>query len=88
MIEFKDFTPRQLSKGGFLSAAQYESFEHAVKEAGSWVDSEQVTVINIETVVLPNMHSPHEEGSTDAELRQSGDFVTAWSQFIRVWYQA
>lgn len=88
MIKFKDFAPRQLSKGGFLSTAKYDSFEEAVKEAALWVNSTNVTVINIETVVLPNMYSPHEEGSTDAELRQNSDFLTAWNQFVRVWYQA
>ncbi len=88
MIEFKDFAPRQLSEGGFLSAAQYASFEDAVNEAGSWIESAKVTVINIETVVLPNMRSRREEGSTDTSLRQSDERSTTWNQFIRVWYQA
>ncbi len=88
MIAFKDFAPEQRSKAGFLRAAQYASFEVAVREAGQWIERENVTIINIETVVLPNMHSPHEEGSTDPELGQSGDFATAWNQFVRVWYQA
>lgn len=88
MIAFKDFAPEQRAKAGFFRTAQYESFEAAVHEAGRWIEGENVTVINIETVVLPNMHSPHEDGSTDPELGQSSDFATAWNQFVRVWYQA
>ena len=88
MIQFKDFVPKQVSKGGFLSQAQYESIGRAVLEADNWVRDASIEVINIETVVLPNMHSPREEGSTDSSLHQDSEWPTSWHQFIRIWYQA
>ncbi len=86
MIEFKDFVPKQISSGGFLTPAEYDSFSEAAGAAARWAEAKGVRVINIETVVLPNMHHPHEEGSGDAALRTRGDFQSSWHQFVRVWY--
>ncbi|QDU41116.1 hypothetical protein Mal4_54810 [Maioricimonas rarisocia] len=85
MLQFRDFVPRQLDPGGFFSASRYESLQHALDDANTWIGQTGVDVINVETVALPSIHS--EEGSEDVELRSSGEMGTYWHQFIRVWYR-
>jgi hypothetical protein len=88
MLAFRDFAPAVLRQAGFLQPAQYDSFEHAVEEAGVWIEQEGIDVVSIETVVLPNIHRPHEEGTTDPDVAVSMDAWTNWNQFVRVWYRA
>lgn len=87
MLTFKDFLPRQLKPAGFLQGAEYGTFEDAARAAGNWMKSKGVQPIQIETVVLPNIHGPFEKGSADPELRADGD-RDEWYQFLRVWYEA
>ena len=86
MIAFQDFVPPQLQPPGFLTAAKYAPVEQAVQAANDWIRQYGVKVLNVETVVLPNMTSPGEEGTGDAQLRTSGDMASFWYQFVRVWY--
>lgn len=78
-----DFVPRALQQR-LLAQDVYESVSAAVQGASVWINAHGVDVVNIETVVLPNLHQ--EEGSTDASLRTSGEMSSSWHQFIRVWY--
>ena len=86
-ILYKDFVPQVTDPGGFFKAMTVEDFEKVVLEANQWISSQSIKLINIETVVLPNINLPHEEGSTDTNISMSGEFSTYWNQFIRVWYQ-
>ena len=87
MIEFRDFVPEVVSEGALFKAAEYESLDAAVTAANRWVHEFKIKVINIETVVLPNIWSRWEEGSTDTSLGTSGDSPSHWHQFIRIWYR-
>ena len=87
MIKCMDFVPEQLDAGGFLRAAEHEKFGPTIARANAWITENAINVLNVETVVLPNIHLPHEEGSGDTNLHSSGDMSTAWNQFIRVWYR-
>ncbi|MCU0875827.1 MAG: hypothetical protein MUE50_26130, partial [Pirellulaceae bacterium] len=73
MIQFRDFVPRMLSAPAFFKVGQYETFAEAVAAANQWIEQQRVEVINVETVVLPNIWSRFEEGSTDGSLGISGD---------------
>lgn len=88
MIAYADFVPRQTSGGGMFRAAEYDSFDAALRAANNFVSKQSVRVLNIETVVLPNMWNAQEEGTADASLRTSGEYSTTWHQFIRVWYDS
>jgi len=83
MIAYKDFAPK-MTKRGFFST-EFQTFDQAVLAANQWIEQNRVEVVSIETVVLPEMWS--EEGTTDTELTTSGDMMSSWYQFIRVWYQ-
>jgi hypothetical protein len=86
MFAFKDFVPRMIQGEGFFSEAEFESFESAVQAASQWARSKGVTVLNIETVVLPNIWDEDESGPRDPSLSASGKHHTQWHQFVRVWY--
>ena len=87
MLQFKDFVPKMLALGGFLKRAEFDTFEQAAEAAGRWAQSKGVRVVNVETVVLPNLHSPHEEGSVDAAIHTSGEMASSWHQFLRIWFE-
>ena len=87
MFQFRDFVPRMISGPALFRVAEYESFAAALAAANRWVDENAIAVINIETVVLPNIWSRYEEGSGDTALGVSGDSPSFWHQFIRVWYR-
>ncbi len=87
MIAYRDFVPKMTAPAALLRAAQYETFDAAVAAAQQWVAQGGVRVINVETVVLPNIWNPREEGTRDAALGM-GDLGGSWHQFVRVWYEA
>jgi hypothetical protein len=49
--------------------------------------NENIEVVNIETVVLPNIHDELEEGSMDTNLDTMSNSTSSWNQFVRVWYR-
>ncbi len=87
MVRFKDFVPERLKKGGFLAGAKYQQLEEIIKEANKWVNDNGFQIVNVETVVLPNIWDTDEEGSEDVDILTSGTNSTTWHQFIRVWYK-
>jgi hypothetical protein len=87
MLQFQDFVPLRTAAPAFLKDAEYESFEEAVAAANRWIQENGIRVVNVETVVLPNIWSRYEEGSTDTSLGTSGESPSHWHQFVRVWYR-
>jgi len=85
MIWFEDFAP-QIIKSGFFGRT-FESFEAALAAANEWIEHNDIDVVNIETVVLPQIWERSEEGTTDTDIRTSGECSSTWHQFIRVWYR-
>ncbi len=83
MYHFKDFAP-QIKKKGFFKT-DFQSFEEALSAANAWITNSKIDVVNIETVVLPEMW--REDGTIDTDLTTSGDMMNSWYQFIRVWYK-
>ncbi len=87
MLKYRDFVPREFAASGFLKPGEYESFDAAVQAANDWLAESKIRLLKIETVVLPNIHSRWEDGTTDAAIRTSGDSPSQWHQFLRIWYQ-
>ena len=86
-LQFRDFVPQQLSNFGLFKVAEYETFEAAVMAANYWLMESPVELIQLETVVLPNIWSKYEEGTTDGSLGTSNAATSHWHQFLRVWYR-
>lgn len=87
MIHYRDFVPEMISPPGLFTLAEHESFDAAVEDANHWIAQNKIRVLNVETVVLPNIWSHFEEGTSDGALGTSGESPSHWHQFIRVWYQ-
>ena len=85
MIKFEDFAPKMVKSGFF--GREFESLEDALAGATEWIEFNSIKVINIETVVLPQIWDKGEEGTKDPELRVNGEWTTTWHQFIRIWYK-
>jgi hypothetical protein len=87
MLKYRDFVPKQIIAPGLFKPGEHESFEAAVDAVNQWLRETTVTLVSIETVVLPNIWSQWEQGSQDASLGTSGEAVSHWHQFIRCWYR-
>ncbi|MEM7372156.1 MAG: hypothetical protein AAF587_26295 [Bacteroidota bacterium] len=88
MIDFKDFVPEKLVAGNIFRREKYESLDRVLEQINEWErENPSANIINIETVVLPNIHDPAEEGSEDTSLITGSEGRTSWYQVIRVWYQ-
>lgn len=86
MITFKDFVPKMQRAPRIFKEGEFETFDEAVIAANAWIQKNNIKVISLETVVLPNIWSRFEEGSTDVSLGTSGDSPSRWHQFVRCWY--
>ncbi len=86
MISFRDFAPRQVAPAALFKQASYESLDEALADANDWIARKGVTVLNVETVVLPNLNSSSAEGTEDPNVVTNAEFLMTWNQFIRVWY--
>jgi hypothetical protein len=87
VIQFKDFVPKMISAPSLFKSGEYETFEEALVAANKWVKEYDIKIVSMETVVLPNIWSRWEEGSTDVALGTSGEMPSQWHQIIRCWYQ-
>jgi hypothetical protein len=87
VLRYQDFIPLRTAPPGFLKPAEYEPFAAALADANEWIKENEIRVLNVETVVLPNIWSPYEEGTHDPALGTSGDSPSFWYQVIRVWYE-
>ena len=82
MIKVRDFAP-PAEELGLLGKSPVAGFERAGESANQWIEAFDINVVNIETVLLPNVES--EQGTGEAELATSG--ATFWYQIVRVWYR-
>ncbi len=87
MIAYRDFAPTQVSAPGLFKAATYETLDQALAAANSWIQSNDIHVLNVETVVLPNLHALNDKGTSAPSLVLQPGFAEAWSQFFRIWYR-
>ena len=87
MIGCKDFVPKVRQKAFLFQAEDMETLSETFERLNQWIATNEIDVINVETVVLPNMHDHDEDGSSDVNLRTSGDMMSEWYQFFRVWFR-
>lgn len=88
MIAFKDFVPQQTQRPGYIKTAKFETVEQCVAAINAWVSAEAISVINIETVTVPDLWNGDTPQSGNGNLPSRGDVRGGWFQFIRVWYMA
>jgi hypothetical protein len=91
MLSFRDFVPQQVRAPHLgLSAdavqGEYEPLQNALDRANQWIAESGVRVLNVETVLLPNLWSAYEHGSQDPVFGGPSG-APLWYQIIRVWHQ-
>ena len=87
MIAFKDFVPQQIRKQGFIKPPLWETVGQAVAAANEWIREQEVAVINVETIVAPDLYSKNAR-SDSGRLTGVSSSAPGLSQFVRVWYRA
>jgi hypothetical protein len=87
MLQYRDFVPQLTKRPGIFSPGEIQSLASALAAANAWIEQESIQVVNVETVVLPNLWEEESE-SSDPEMVTSGMQGTHWYQFIRVWYRS
>ena len=85
MLSYRDFAPKQ-AKGKWYEGDTYETFDAAVRAANEWMKEVSVKIVTVETVVLPNIFSPEQAGTADADINTMSGWAS-WHQFVRVWYE-
>jgi len=83
MIRYRDFLPQIEKRSVFGYISSSGSLEETVAEANEWIERQQVTVLNIETVILPDPR---------ANSRKLTSHFSSWEgiqflQSVRVWYR-
>lgn len=87
MVSYQDFFPNQ-EKGGFFTPDKSESLQAPLSRMNQWLsENSELAIINVETVVLPNIYKTGEKGSIDPSLKVRPDIQTRWYQGFRVWYR-
>jgi hypothetical protein len=89
MLAFRDFAPRNQAPPSWRQGAgAWESLEAALAAANTWIESEHVEVVNVETVVLPcHVDTPAFQGTTEPAAVVNGQHWWICKQFVRVWYR-
>lgn len=84
MIAFQDFIPQRQGTRFLGVVRDYENLQELVSRANQWVEQHQIDVVNVETVMLPNL--PGEEEMLKVRMDSAGMAFSAY-QIVRVWYR-
>ena len=83
-IRCKDFFSTNLNAKPYMTPQDYQTYQKVAHKALDWVEEKDITVINIETLVMPFSQHPESNEEPETGDRASVPII----QFIRVWYQS
>ena len=86
-IAFRDFRPAMLDAGGLVASPTFEPLETAIEAANAWIRKSGVAVINVETVLVPNLTLLTDTTTAEAPMFRVNQ-EAFWYQVVRVWYEA
>ncbi|MCB9230575.1 MAG: hypothetical protein H6581_02880 [Bacteroidia bacterium] len=87
MIQYQDFFPT-LEKAGIFTADKIESLQDPLSRMNTWIeDNPGIEVINIETVVLPNIYKKSTSSTSNPSLKTEPSQSDKWYQGFRIWYR-
>ena len=83
---YKDFSPPAVKNK--VIPTKYENFPEVVAHANEWIRSSGVTVLNVETVLLPNLQNLKDTLQVIQSV--SGPVMNSsyLFQVLRVWYNS
>ena len=98
MFNFKDFTIKVTkAASGSNPHPSFEPLEETMIRMNAWIEENDITVLNVETVLMPNIFdNPNSRTSANGAYKMvpkdtyNKDWSTKtdwWYQIFRVWYQ-
>lgn len=90
MIKFQDFAIKILRKGNWSNTPIYEEPEETLLRINYWIEDSDISVMNIETLIMPNIHnavSPEKTADTYFITKSGESKKNRWFQIYRVWYK-
>jgi hypothetical protein len=91
MFNFKDFTIQVTQQATKKTDPQFEPLEETMIRLNAWIEENDVTVLNVETLLMPNIFdniNSRTSSNGAFEMVESGSFKRNWwYQIFRVWYQ-
>ena len=86
ILQYKDFSPSAVEHKVF--STEYESFSEVVAHANEWIRDSGVTVLNVETILLPNLQNLKDTLQVIQSV--SGEIIVSsyLFQVLRVWYNS
>ena len=90
MIQFKDYSIIVTKKDSLLYDPEFEPIDETLLRMNNWIEENEIMVLNVETVVLPNALDTQTKRTTTkgAYKMGTGGEKVWWYQIFRVWYQA
>lgn len=85
-LQCKDFRAPLVEGRGAFSEAKLQPLAQAISAANDWIRDSGVTVVNVETVVLPNLSLLDDTQASDASVLHV-DQTVSWYQIVRVWFE-
>ena len=85
-LEYQDFSPSAVEHK--VLSTEYENFSEVVAHANEWIRDSSVTVLNVETVLLPNLQNLKDTLQVIQSV--SGPVMNSsyLFQVLRVWYDS
>ena len=86
IIQYKDLSPSAVEHK--VLSTEYENFSEVVAHANEWIRDSSVTVLNVETVLLPNLQNLKDTLQVIQSV--SGEIIVSsyLFQVLRVWYNS
>ncbi len=86
-IQFIDFIP-EVTETKFFGGNKYESIDKCVERANEWIRKNyNRKIINVETVVLPQIYRKKEADSKSVYSIATGGSIVYTFQVVRIWYE-
>lgn len=86
-IKHIDFAPQLIDKS-MWGGSTYEQLDTVLARANEWVRKNyNYTIVNVETVVLPNIYKGKEAFTTGTIQYYTGGHTVQNFQIIRIWYK-
>ena len=85
-LEYQDFSPSAVEHK--VLSTEYESFSEVVAHANDWIRDSGVTVLNVETILLPNLQNLKDTLQVIQSVSGSVMNSSYLFQVLRVWYDS
>lgn len=87
MIKFVDFAVQISTPRSIFNPPKFEPIEETMLRMNAWIEENEISVLNVETLFIPNMHNGVSNDKTeDSYYETKVEEKNKWFQIFRVWY--